>query len=64
MKDLSFNDLIAIARSLYVDYSRLIPDGKEDISATALNDSDVEYDKLSALIKVLNELYSYRPLPF
>lgn len=65
MKDLSFIELIAIARSLFVDYSRLVScDEQDDVSVSALENSDVEYDKLSALIKVLSELYKYRTLPF
>lgn len=65
MEDLCFNDLIAIARSLFVDYSCLVScDKQDDVSVSALNNSEVEYDKLSALIKVLSQLYKHRPLPF
>ena len=75
MEKLSLYDLCVIAKSLYVDFGKLtyeegkdsylpVPSGavKADLSQIELSQN--EYQKISILIRVLQDIYEYRPLPF
>ena len=75
MEKLSLYDLCIIAESLYVDFGKLTyeegkysylfgPTGavKADLSQIEL--SRIEYQKIFILIRVLQDIYEYRPLPF
>lgn len=75
MEKLSLYDLCVIAKSLYVDFSKLtyeegdkiyLPNSTGAVKAdmVEVDNSHIEYNKISILIRVLQDIYSYRPLPF
>lgn len=78
MEKLDFCDLVVLAKSIFVDYDKLLcqssgalvsPTGltyerNSDAGVSAESASDVAYDKVAVLIKVLKGIQEYRPLPF
>lgn len=79
MEKLNLSELVSLARNAFVDFDALLRQD-EDGSLVDLHgvtykrgtdecfkvelQSDASYDKLSAMIKILNGILEYRPLPF
>lgn len=75
MEKLNLYDLCVIAKSLSIDFSKLtyeygdgtyLPNSTGVVKADLLQEdlSQFEYNKISILIRVLQDIYAYRPLPF
>lgn len=66
----SFSELLLIVEDFSIDFNYLLDEGGIDrygvkfTDVDLIRESEINYDRLSAYIKVLQELYTYRPLSF
>lgn len=63
MKKLSFIELVILAKTIYVDFEALSPDGENlDSSSEDRKAFNSNFDKLGLLLKVYQEIYDRCPL--
>lgn len=67
MANITFEELKIIADSLDVNYEALMNDEqsrKSGETSPSLKYSEKQWDRVHALMLILDELYKFRPLPF